>query len=73
MRALTFDSGGRACFPSKPTELEGVYDAIARELVSGMWARGSGAVRRRSWLPVTRCWLLAGSFLSRGYGRLSLE
>jgi Ca-activated chloride channel homolog len=34
MRALTVDSGGRAFFPSKPPELEGVYDAIARELVN---------------------------------------
>jgi VWFA-related protein len=34
MRALTFDTGGRAFFPSKATELGGVYDTIARELVN---------------------------------------
>jgi VWFA-related protein len=34
MRALTFDTGGRAFFPSKATDLEGVYDTIARELVN---------------------------------------
>ena len=28
------DSGGRAFFPSKATELQGVYDTIARELVN---------------------------------------
>jgi VWFA-related protein len=34
MRALAFDTGGRAFFPSKVTELQTVYDTIARELVN---------------------------------------
>jgi hypothetical protein len=34
MRALTFDTGGRAFVPSTAVELEGIYDAIARELVN---------------------------------------
>jgi VWFA-related protein len=34
MRALTSDTGGRAFFPTKATELPGVYDTIARELVN---------------------------------------
>ena len=34
MRALTFDTGGRAFVPSTAVELEGVYDAIARELIN---------------------------------------
>ena len=34
MRALTVDSGGRAFVPGKATELQGVYDTIARELVN---------------------------------------
>ena len=37
-----------------------------------MWVRGCGAVRRCTWLPLTRCWHLAGCFLLRGYGRQSL-
>lgn len=34
MRALARETGGLAFFPSKAAELEGVYDAIARELVN---------------------------------------
>ncbi|HEX2340814.1 MAG TPA: hypothetical protein VHI98_10070 [Vicinamibacterales bacterium] len=34
MRALAFDTGGRAFFPSKVRELQAVYDTIARELMS---------------------------------------
>ena len=34
MRALASDTGGRSFFPSKATELQAIYDTIARELVN---------------------------------------